>query len=393
MEENQEGSIYRKNALKSLSSPDKIDQLVTRIKPSRWSALFAIIGLIFLLIVWSIFGYLPQHVAGTALLIKGGGIINVTPNTSGQITDISVEEGDIVSAGQALARIDQSELQGHIFELTEQHDQLIIKTEKITQMLSRTKERLIQLSNKANELLAAEKRLSQSKMVTQATFINTEEKITSLIGQMDSLTIQRIESQNALDDTQRKLLTLNKQYQYRSKIVAPTGGRVIEIKVNQGDFVDAKTPVVSIEQINNNSAFLEAYIYVSAKDGKKIKPGMTVNIAPSTIEREKYGTMMGNIIYVSPYPATFQGIMKAFQNESLVNQILAHGAVFEVIASITPDSNTYSGYKWTSPKGPPAEIQSGMLGEAEITYRRVHPIALIIPIFEDNPSPKKIKGQ
>jgi len=44
--------------------------------------------------------------------------------------------------------------------------------------------------------------------------------------------------------------------------------------------------------------------YFSVGDGKKIKPGMTLQITPQTVKRERFGGIVGTVKDISTFPIT-----------------------------------------------------------------------------------------
>jgi HlyD family secretion protein len=124
---------------------------------------------------------------------------------------------------------------------------------------------------------------------------------------------------------------------------------------------------------------LEVLIYVPAADGKKVRAGMAVRVAPATVKPEEFGHLLGTVRSVSSFPATTKGMMRVLQNEGLVTSLSATGTPFEVYATLTLDPGTVSGYRWTSGSGPAVALFSGTPVVALVTERTQRPIALILP--------------
>lgn len=274
--------LFRKAALEQLSSPEQLDQLMQVTNPTGWLALVALGGLLAAAILWGIFGRLPTQVSGKGILIVPGGVDNVVSLVSGQVIDIYFDVGDMVEAGQVVARVLQP-------------DQTV-----------------------------------------------------------------------------------------RDKVISPYFGHILEIKVNEGDLVDRGTPILSVELLEEGGHHhdLEAILYVAPTEGKKIKPGMEVQISPSTVKREEFGFILGKVASVSEFPATAQGMFRLLGSDELVQALSAGGAPLEVRVELTPDERTVSGYRWSSPQGPPTPIDSGTLCEAWITIREQRPLSLVLPVFE-----------
>ena len=100
-------SMFRKAALDKLASPEQLDVLMQITSPRTWAMLYALAGLVLLVIVWSIFGTIPTKVAGQGILIRGDAVLGVTSLASGQITQMKVATGDRIEVGQVIAEIGQ----------------------------------------------------------------------------------------------------------------------------------------------------------------------------------------------------------------------------------------------------------------------------------------------
>ena len=66
----QNESLFRKESLERLSSPERLDQLIQVVKPKEWLPLAALGALVVLAVVWSIFGRIPFTVSGRGVLIR-----------------------------------------------------------------------------------------------------------------------------------------------------------------------------------------------------------------------------------------------------------------------------------------------------------------------------------
>ena len=66
----QDNSIFRKESLERLSSPERLDQLMQVIKAKDWLPLGTLGFLVVLAIVWSILGRIPVTVSGRGVLLE-----------------------------------------------------------------------------------------------------------------------------------------------------------------------------------------------------------------------------------------------------------------------------------------------------------------------------------
>jgi HlyD family secretion protein len=109
---------------------------------------------------------------------------------------------------------------------------------------------------------------------------------------------------------------------------------------------------------------------------------MDAEIAPSPIKREEFGFIRGKVVYVAAYPATSASLMRSFQNDKLVQTLMAAGPVTEVKVRMARDTTTLSGFQWSSSKGPPFHISSGALATVQIITNRRRPISLLLPFVK-----------
>ena len=97
--------IFRAAALERLASPEQLDQLVQVISPQGWLALLGVYILLVGVVVWGLWGNLPDQVTGEGLLMVDGGIARVTASEVGKVLKLHVQVGDLVSRNQLIAEI------------------------------------------------------------------------------------------------------------------------------------------------------------------------------------------------------------------------------------------------------------------------------------------------
>jgi len=159
----------------------------------------------------------------------------------------------------------------------------------------------------------------------------------------------------------------------KSTIISAEAGRVAELLVRPGRIVRVGDPAAILE----GSTQLQAYAYVPIGPGKQIKPGMLVEVSPTSIESAQYGYLVGHVQSVSDFPATEQSLDLLLSNASLSRVLLSGGPVLQVVVSLERDPHTVSGYKWSSPDGPPFDLTHGTLADAKVVTAEQHPLQLV----------------
>ncbi|MEM9907995.1 MAG: hypothetical protein AAF921_23535 [Cyanobacteria bacterium P01_D01_bin.44] len=87
-----DNSIFRKEALERLSSPEQLDQLMQIVTPRSWLPLAALGGLFACGLAWSIFGRIPVTTTGRGVIVYGetpsDGLQGVAYFSAGEIAQI-----------------------------------------------------------------------------------------------------------------------------------------------------------------------------------------------------------------------------------------------------------------------------------------------------------------
>lgn len=409
--------LFRKVALERLSSPEQLDQLMRVISPLGWLALLPLIGLIVMAVIWGWFGSIPTKVAGKCILINPVGLAAVTSLTAGRVTVVAVRVGDIVHVGELVARVAQPELEDRIEKaesrLREAQSQGSIvrrfsgrgselSAQNVAQQKQGLEAQLRALQERAgilNQRIETQQQLLSGGLITRQQLLQTQQELTqakldadSVRSQIKQLDLRLLETdkqaqsevaniQSQISEAKRALDSLIENRKQMASVVSPYEGRVVDIKLGVGSLVVQGTSIITIEKTSDRAGSLQAAIYVPAADGRKVRSKMTAQITPSTVKREEYGSMFGEVSYVSDYPATPEGMMLLLQNESVVKELTGKAPPTEIRATLEPAIN-FSGFRWSSTKGPPVHVRSGTLCDAEIIVNKQRPISLVIPVLK-----------
>jgi HlyD family secretion protein len=407
-------AVFRRASLERLSSPEQLEELMRVTTPVGWIVQVSLLVLLAVILVWGFLGSIPITVQGQGIIIKSGGIRNIQHIAGGRVTDIKVKSGDLVEKGEVIARVSQYEL---INQITEER----IKLKELLQFESRAafyteKDLAVQrtylsqqetnirntIESDREQLAYLEKILATYEEVYQSGGISQKQLLETRT-QYNELKVQVAENENRLrenqlqesqlslgkekektgiesqiDEVTRRIGHLEQNLEYYTNIVSPDTGRIIEIMVNEGSLISAGTTVASIEPTGRTVKNLEAIIYIPS-EGKDVKPGMDVQVSPVNIKKEEYGFIHGRVTSISPYPASYEGMLRILGNKNLVESLLGRGPVLEVKVDLVPTTKTKSRLKWSSKDGPPITIQSGTICSGNIIERKQPPISFVVP--------------
>jgi len=399
-----ENKIFRKVSLDRLSSPEELDQRLTVVSPIGWVALVAVALLISAGFIWGFFGSIANKASGTGIIMSSGGISSIIHHANGQITDVSVEDGDYIKKGQVIARIDQTDL---IAEINKNKEDLAAARAIDLDNIDLTDTPLnLNVYGKIAQIYKDYK-VAQATVATQRTYYHTqksqaenemEQARVQYEADLEKYQNQKILYENGavakaeLNNAERQLSISELSYKSKQQNFN---------QVPQSQLIEAETNLASLEQLlketislsimdlehnigeeKEQTNALEAIVYVPVQQGKKIRPGMEVNISPTTVKKEEYGFMLGNVVSVSQYPASAQGMMLTLGNNDLVRQLSGEGAPIEVKVKLVMDSSTQSGYKWSTPNGAPLTIDDGTFCLGEVKVEEKRPVSMVIPFIK-----------
>ena len=413
-------SVFRKVALDRLASPEQLDKLLPIMDARGWLALLAIGMLLVAAIVWGVVGSIPQSVSGTGILVRSGGVLEVTPLATGPITDVAVTVGDMVTEGQVVARMAQPELSARLQQakaalanLKEQHKERLAFTSKdmalqgdnLAQQRAAVKQSIDSAANLerwTSGKILIQRRLVKEGLLLKQTLLETKERRHNALerigegkSQLAQIAVKELELKNRqqedvralevrIGEAERTVEELGRELRSKTEIVTQYTGRILEVLAEQGTLAAMGEPILRLDLSGRGVKRLEAVIYVPSVYGKHIQVGMPVLIAPTTVKQEEFGMMRAKVTSVSDFPTTARGMQRVLKNEKLVNSLSGADAPYEVHADLEVDPKTASQYSWSSSHGPPQQIASGTLAMATIaiTYRR--PIQLVVPLLREH---------
>ena len=102
--------LFRSSALERLSSPERLDALMTVTPARAWLSLIAVFIVIAGATVWGFTGRLHDYLDGNGIMYRRGGLFEVQALGAGQISSLRVGVGDSIDVGQEIARIAQPDL-------------------------------------------------------------------------------------------------------------------------------------------------------------------------------------------------------------------------------------------------------------------------------------------
>ena len=407
-------SIYRKAALDRMASPERLDAPLKLVGRPAWLLLGAFAVAILAALVWAILTHAPVKVGASGILINRTGLAEIVAGDEGRIEALLVAPGDVVAVGQPVATIARTELTR---ELQEARSRLLqaqarfarlqdfygdqdtrkagadtVRLATIDQTRRALQERTRFLTQKAERMTPLVERgfIQRDRLVeVQIELADARERISNLGESALRVRIDAdersgvaglalLDEQRNVEEQQRLIQRLTARLSDEEVVRSRHSGRVTEVKVNAGDVIARGSAIATVAPEDDGTS-LVALLYVPAADGKRIEPGMTAEIVPTTVERSVYGHIPGRVISVAPLPATPEGMRRVLQNDQLVQELVAGGAPIEVRIALERDPASDSGFAWSASRGPRNRISAGSIIRGQVVVNRTPVIAWLLP--------------
>jgi len=394
---------------------EPIDELLQVTTKKAWLALLALGLALSSVLAWSIFGTVPVTVAGTGIIqLHEEGTRAVVAQGSGLLTHVAVAPGQDVKAGQAIAELAMPDLEQQIRAARKSLENITVERGQIDRFFQGylaaqkkvTGEQFAtyrKLGRDAAELADANRimfesmnklhkdgfaTLSQVESARERYMSATQTQDQAVVNGLQAMAQQRAlinqrdealrQNGDRLIEARGQLDRLSAAAETGGKIKSPVAGRVLQVETQLHTMIASGTTVALIEVGQRRPS---AIVYVPAAAGKRIQAGMRVEVSPTTVKPEQYGSIVGKVRWIGNYPATPAEMMRVLNNQALVNTFAATGPALEVIVDLSESKSAPSGFQWAS-MGPSLQITSGTIATGRITVESDAPITLVIPFFK-----------
>ena len=210
--------------------------------------------------------------------------VKISPDISGQITELNVEEGDSVRKGEVLARI-----YADIYAL--QRDEAASRVNQSVATVENSKAALVALEatmDQAKTTLERNRKLFEQNVISRAELEQYEMSYRTAEANYNAAK-QNVRSLQAnVQSTQTGLSRANKDLG-RTTIVAPMNGVISSLKVKKGESVAGSTFNVGTEMMTvADMSVLEVRVDVGENDIVKISIGDSADISVDAYSNRKF---------------------------------------------------------------------------------------------------------
>ncbi len=402
-----ENPLFRKSALDKLASPERLDVLMQVTSPQGWIALWTIALVLAGAIGWSVFGRIGERVNGQGMLIRGDGNRLIRADGAGRLENLRVKTGEPVAPRNVIANIKAESVKDTVDiarttydsqraenERRKTEDQ--IKVNSINQQAldldsARQKTEATLTAKRAH--LVERRKMLADKLISNRDVDADEQEVAGL--ERDALNLgQQIATlrsnatavmqgirggDSAVADSLLRLNEMKKSATSVFNVTSTFTGRIMALPKREGDVVQKDDIIAAVEE---TAAPLQAAIFVSDREGPRIKKGMPVQLDMTpTVRREQYGVLLGTVTSVGQYAATPDEVLSIIANESQAQELLKSGSKFLVRVALVQNPATPTGLGWSSSLGPTQPIAGGMtVSSGAIIVESRRPVCRVLPI-------------
>jgi HlyD family secretion protein len=282
--------------------------------------------------------------------------VKVSPDISGEVLELYVQEGDEVKKGQLLARIDASLYTNNITRANAVVNQSKAQVDNAKAQVAQLNTQLAQARNnfERNQKLYADKVISTSEFeVAQSAYQNAIASIATAKTNINS-------SQYNVESSVAGLSEANQNIR-RANIYAPMNGIVTKLNVKQGERVVGTAQMAGTEMMRiSDMSIMKVDVEIGENDITKINIGDTANIEIDAYTKRKFKGL----------------VIKTAQSNSGNALAAASDQLSNYTVSIEMDRNSYLDLLENKTKFP---FRPGMSASVEILTKHINNI-LCVPI-------------
>lgn len=161
----------------------------------------------------------------------------------------------------------------------------------------------------------------------------------------------------------------------QTDITSPFSGTIIDLEIIVGQVVQFGDPLYTLQRATSTGK--SVYLFVPSSEGADLAPGMAVNVSVSTAPSAAFGVVRGKIANVSGSPLSTDAVTALVGNPDLAQVLTKNGPPLLADVTLTQDSKTVSGFKWSTPKGPPFPLEPGTPVTAQVVEQQQRPIDVV----------------
>jgi len=297
------------NSLEHSIHSDSDDVVLQQSRFWARSISWALMGVTGFAVAWLAFAKTEEIVTAPGKLEPLGVVKDVQIPVGGVVDQVLVKEGQKVTKGQLLLKLDTEATQDRKASVEKtilyKEQQLSLKEEELSRYLAvnDTEQQVLRDSLVLEkEVLSRLDKLNREGAAAELQYLNQRNKVQEVEGRLQQAKVERLRQQAILEqgarelqgnlaDLRSKLIELNVNIRYQA-IRAPEAGLVFELKPKSRGFVaQTSEPVMKIVPFDR----LEARVEVPSKDIGFVQVGKAADISIDSFPASDFGVLQGTV--------------------------------------------------------------------------------------------------
>ncbi|PKM76291.1 MAG: hypothetical protein CVU90_13210 [Firmicutes bacterium HGW-Firmicutes-15] len=184
------------------------------------------------------------------------------------------------------------------------------------------------------------------------------------------------ELKGSVQPDQKLIAALTSEYESRSLIISPVSGIVLSAK-SVNETVSSTEAIAGIVKQEKYADDKQIICYIPTSIAKKLKEGMEVQVSPDFAPREEYGYMLGHITNIGTYPVSEADVLSAVGSMQYAKGLMPEESSVEVRVTLTVDPGSQNKIKWSSKKGESTSLSIGTSCNMLIVVKDYRPYELV----------------
>ena len=367
------------NALEKAVKSSDHDESVLQ-QPKHWmrAITWGLIGTTAFGVGWLCLAKTEEIVVATGKLDPLGAVKEIQMPVGGIADQILVKDGDRVTAGQVVMRLDtessSQQLKSHVQSIVLKEEQLKLKLFELKRYLQLNDEEVIMLSGNLkleNEILSRYRELAEQGASSELQYLQQRNKVQEVQGELAQAKVERLrqtailqqaiqQMKSELSDLQAKRTEAEVTLKYQA-LRSPVNGVVFDLKPRSTGYAAQGTEtVMKIVPFDK----LQANVEVPSRDIGFVRVGMPADISIDSFPSTDFGVL--------------EGTVKSVGSDALPPDQQEQRDEYRY-----PTTITLSSQQLKIKSGRALPLQVGMSLTANIKLRKVTYLQLLLGSFQD----------
>lgn len=241
------------------------------------------------------------------------------------------------------------------------------------------------LDERANELDLQQLRSQQALLEQEANIeqlrLSVREIDLSLGRLRSQLEAERLKRIGEIEAQKKSVMSLETQFDEKRYLRSPCDGTVLELSIEAGKTIQPGQTIGAISrEPSDGQNDLQVTAFFSLADGKQIPNSAHAFVTPTTVKRERFGSIRADVDEISDFPISTQEAIRVVGNREVLKPLASMGGVLQVRAKLRRKDDDNMAYDWSSIE-PAIPLTAGTSVSIQVVVERRRPISYVIPFL------------